>query len=131
MKERTAFHRMAERRSEAAAAPGQPEDHRTFSPRLQVWTDTTGVIRELTEQAAELLNVTPHFCVGRRMDVFMDGDRPRILYLVDVAARGHVERFRGPLRPRERQPRSVSILLEQDAPLVRWTITPERERSAE
>ena len=89
---------------------------------LRVWTDAHARIVDVTDDLAELLNLSRQGCVGRPMHLFMDADRAGILRAVETAARGHLERFEGVLRPRSHQPVRVAVILQVEANLVRWNL---------
>ena len=89
---------------------------------LRVWTDASGRIVDVTGALAELLNLSRQGCVGRPMPLFMDADRAGILRAVETAARGHLERFEGVLRPRHSHPVRISVILQLEANVVRWSL---------
>ena len=94
---------------------------------MRIWTDFDGGIVRASEEAARLFNLSRHNLEKRPIYYFFDGDRQQLFRALDRIARGTAETLVGVLRPREKRPRAVMMVLEPDehnAGLVRWTLRP-------
>jgi hypothetical protein len=102
------------------------EDVTTAIPPALVWTNAEGRIVDMTAGAGELLNLAPDRAVhdGRDMKVYVSG-RDAVATALETATRGHREMISTRLIPREKKRQPVRLVLEGDAPFVRWTILPE------
>jgi len=90
-------------------------------PYIVTRSDTT--ISEVNRAAAELLNVSQRFLVGKTLSVFVCEDRGRFLDESRRLAqdRGTAE-LRLKLRPRERAPLAVTARVRGDGTGLRWVL---------
>lgn len=90
---------------------------------LATGPDTT--IVEANRAAAELLNVSQRFLVGKTLGVFVCEDRDRFLVETRRLAQDGDSRELGlKLRPRERAPLAVSAKVRGDGSTLRWMLRP-------
>ena len=94
---------------------------------MRIWTDFEGGIVRASEEAARLFNLSQHNLEHRPIYHFFDGDRQQLFRALDRIARGAQETLVGVVRPREKRPCAVMVVLEPDeanSALVRWTLRP-------
>jgi len=97
-------------------------------PEAYVLTKPDSTILEVNKAAAELLNVSQRFLVGKTLSVFVCEDRAGFLTETDrAAAQNSPVEMRLRIRPRERHPIDVSVTVRGDATQLRWLFrcTPE------
>lgn len=101
-----------------------------FAPDGYLVTDADGTIREANRAAAQLLNVSPEFLVGKPLVTFIPEDerrrfRSRLLHLAEAGGRHEWE---ARLRPRRGEPFDAILTVEagrdHDGPVVsvRWLL---------
>jgi two-component system, chemotaxis family, response regulator PixH len=83
------------------------------SVHIALVTDFEGRILEVCAKAAAALNVSPGALTGRRLDLFVEGDRSTLWRQMEVASRGHAVQLHSVLRPRERAQRWATIRIER------------------
>jgi two-component system response regulator FlrC len=88
-------------------------------------TDPAGNLVDVSAAVAEMLNVDGAHLRGRSLILFFMKDRSAWQQSVELAARGHIVRREGVLRPRERRVIGVDVELSGDASsgTVRWVFT--------
>ena len=76
-----------------------------------VITDAAGNILDVSDGAAQLLNVSRIHLRRRSLLMFFNAERPEWTRLLRLASQGHhVQRY-GSMRPRDRRPRAVHVEL--------------------
>jgi PAS domain-containing protein len=84
-------------------------------PTPCILTDVSGVVIDLNPAAANLLNTAPRFSAGRDFHLFLDGERPRFLELLqEVQRTGDVGYLPVTIRPRERAPLDATLAIKQE-----------------
>jgi PAS domain-containing protein len=84
-------------------------------PTPCIATDRTGVVIDMNPAAAALLNTAPRFVAGRQFCLFVDGNRPDVLRLLqDVQRSGDTQQLAVTIRPRERAPLDATLLVAQN-----------------
>lgn len=107
-----------------------------FAPDGYLVTDADGTIREANRAAAQLLNVSPEFLVGKPLVTFIPEDerrrfRSRLLHLAEAGGRHEWE---ARLQPRRGEPFDAILTVEagrdHDGPVVsvRWLLRDATER---
>ena len=94
---------------------------------MRVWTDFTGEIVRVSKEAAQLFNLSQQNLRRRPIHHFFDGDRHQLVQALDRTALGIAGTLAGVIRPREKRPCAVLVVLEPDETqtgLVRWTLRP-------
>jgi PAS domain-containing protein len=97
-------------------------------------TDVKGVLLDASDDVGRLVNVTRRKLIGRNLLIFFDRDRELIELVAAAAARGQPATLPTRLRPRDRKPIPVRILVqaepERSATLtsLRWTFEKSDER---
>jgi hypothetical protein len=94
---------------------------------MRIWTDFTGEIVRVSKEAAQLFNLSEQNLRARPIHYFFDGDRQPLSAALERSARGSNAMVAGVLRPRDRRPCAVLVILERDevqSELVRWTLRP-------
>jgi len=85
---------------------------RLFGPSMtgpHVYTDGHGRILDLSNEGANLLNVTSRGGHGRQLAYFIVRDRNQLLRQIEIASRGHAVVIDTVFRPLERPPRAVTL----------------------
>lgn len=94
-------------------------------PQAYLLTRTDSTILEANRAAAELVNVSQRFLVGKTFSVFVAEDRSRFLRQIAAAAEGDGNMALDfVLRPRERAAVAVSAKMQADKGTLRWIINP-------
>ena len=94
---------------------------------MRVWTDFNGEIVSVSKEAAQLFNLSQQNLRRRPIHHFFDGDRHQLVRALDRTALGIAGTLAGVVRPREKRPGAVLVVLEPDETqtgLVRWTLRP-------
>ena len=94
---------------------------------MRVWTNFTGEIVRVSKEAAQLFNLSQRNLRLRPIHHFFDGDRHQLVEALDRTALGIPGTLAGVVRPREKRPCAVLVVLEPDetqSGLVRWTLRP-------
>jgi PAS domain-containing protein len=85
-------------------------------PTPCIVTDATGVVVDMNPAAADLLNTAPRFVAGRNFHLFLGGDRPRFIRLLqEVQHSGDTGHLAVTIRPRERAPLNATLTIAQEA----------------
>lgn len=94
-------------------------------PQPYVVTGADSTIAEANKSAAELLNVSQRFLIGKPLSVFICQDRGRFL---EEAARAVTDpapiELSVKLRPRERAPIDVAVTVSGGGSVLRWVLRP-------
>jgi hypothetical protein len=108
---------------------------RSEEPRLdseQAWviTDPVGDIREISADAARVLNLSPRGARGRNLATFFVDNRPRLMAELLRAAEGLIIERQATLQPRDRKPMHVHLDVSAiptargERVYLRWLISP-------
>ncbi|HET7694823.1 MAG TPA: PAS domain-containing protein [Vicinamibacterales bacterium] len=90
-------------------------------PQPYVVTEPSSVITEVNRAAAQLFNVSQRFLVGKALSVFVCEERARFLADISrLASEGRSAELTFKLRPRERAPVDVTVVVGADARGLRW-----------
>jgi PAS domain S-box-containing protein len=90
-------------------------------PQPYMVTRSDSTIVEVNKAAAELLNVSQRFLLGKALSVFVCDDRSGFLSrLAELVAHRSQSQFDLKVRPRERAPLSVKAVARADEANVRW-----------
>ena len=118
---------------EELIAPRSPASRPAIEPRWLL-TDAAGMIAEVSNGAARLLNLSARGARGRSLPAFFAGNRPKLMVEMRRAAEGIIIGHSTILRPRGRRPAPVRIDVSAvpRAPgehlQLRWIITPEQHQ---
>ena len=94
-------------------------------PGACVLTTPDSTILEANKAAAQVLNVSQRFLLGKTLSVFVCEERPQFLAAcAHASAGGPASELTLKLRPRERAPMSASARVTGDENGVRWVIRP-------
>lgn len=97
-------------------------------PEAYLVTKPDTTILEANRAAAELLNVSQRFLVGKTLSVFVCEDRAGFLAVASkvgsAESRDNGSELKLKLRPRERAPLCVAARIRGSAEAVRWTLRP-------
>jgi PAS domain-containing protein len=94
-------------------------------PQPYVVTGADSTIAEANKAAAELLNVSQRFLVGKPLSVFICQERGRFLEEAARAAAGAAAiELTVKLRPRERAPIDVAVTVSGGSSSLRWILRP-------
>ena len=94
-------------------------------PGAYVVTKGTTAITEVNKAAANLVNVSQRFLVGKALSVFVCEERAQFLVVADALARQGGERqLTIRLRPRERAPLTVHARVVGEGGSLRWILNP-------
>jgi PAS domain-containing protein len=100
-------------------------------PQPYLLTKVDSTILEANRAAAELVNVSQRFLVGKTLSVFVSEDRGRFLCQIADAAQGAGGlALDFVLRPRERAAVHVSAKMHADGGTLRWIVNPVSAPSA-
>lgn len=94
---------------------------------MRIWTNFAGEIVRVSKDAAQLFNLSPQNLQRRPIHHFFAGDRDQLVRALDRTALGFIGTLAGVVRPREKRPCAVLVVLEPDeaqSGLVRWTLRP-------
>jgi len=94
---------------------------------MRIWTDFAGQIVRVNKEAAQLFNLSEQNLRARPIHYFFEGDRHHLFAALGRSAQGLNGLVAGILRPRDRRPCAVLVILEPDefqSGLVRWTLRP-------
>ena len=94
---------------------------------MRIWTDVAGRIVSVNKEAAQLLNLSQQNLQSRPIHHFFDGDRFQLLEALERTVAGFRGMLAAVVRPREKRPCAVLVVLEADeiqSGLVRWTLRP-------
>ena len=94
---------------------------------MRIWTDYAGEIIRVSKEAAQLFNLSQQNLRHRPIHHFFDGDRHLLFRALDRTALGVAGTLAGVVRPREKRPCAVLVVLEPEetqSGLVRWTLRP-------
>jgi PAS domain-containing protein len=94
-------------------------------PDAHVVSKADSTIVEANRVAAQLLNVSQRFLIGKSLSVFVCEDRARFIDAVNrIAADGGTLDLPIRLRPRERAPLTLSATVHGEGDLLRWRLKP-------
>ena len=94
---------------------------------MRIWTDFSGEIVRISKEAAQLFNLSQHNLRSRPIHHFFAGDRLQLAAALERTADGFSGMLAGVVRPREKRPCAVLVVVEPDEfqpGLVRWTLRP-------
>jgi PAS domain-containing protein len=93
---------------------------------MRIYTRENGTIVDVSEQAAQLLNLSPRGLKGRPLPLFFLGNRDHVKRALKEAMRGERIAFDAVIRPREKRPVRVYVTADTedgDTGTVRWQLT--------
>lgn len=98
-----------------------------MSNAARIFTDSRGFVLASSDDAARLLNLTIRGLDGRPLYLFITEGRGRVMNQIEIAARGHTVTIDTIVRPRDRRPRHVHIVIRRVADAsgkLEWIIQP-------